>query len=278
MTEGSNDDLKVIKPDAGLAFRAEMYGTNVILGYWKVIAGVIAAFLVCVLLYGQYQNWYLQKQEETSSETAHLLKMFSDEYPEFIFAGATGDGYTPLTITENPKLLKDVRLAAQKLKEIGDSGSGSGAAYSYLMSAEFSRYAGDLELRKTALQASSNAGGLYATVAAVAEATIPLERGDVDGATASLAAVAESSADPVFQQWASLQRARVFKEMGKDDEAVKAYDALIAQFPDSQFIEIATTELETISAADSDGTAPTENSEAPAPEPADNDDGQTGEE
>ena len=160
MTEGSNDDLKVIKPDAGLAFRAEMYGTNVILGYWKVIAGVIAAFLVCVLLYGQYQNWYLQKQEETSSETAHLLKMFSDEYPEFIFAGATGDGYTPLTITENPKLLKDVRLAAQKLKEIGDSGSGSGAAYSYLMSAEFSRYAGDLELRKTALQASSNAGGI----------------------------------------------------------------------------------------------------------------------
>ena len=41
----SSNELTVPKPDAGMAFRMEMWATNALLGYWWVLVGIIVAVL-----------------------------------------------------------------------------------------------------------------------------------------------------------------------------------------------------------------------------------------
>ena len=50
----SSNELTVPKPDAGMAFRMEMWATNALLGYWWVLVGIIVA--LCPVVTGRGPN------------------------------------------------------------------------------------------------------------------------------------------------------------------------------------------------------------------------------
>lgn len=58
------------RQEAGWLFRVEMAITNFLLGYWKVLVGLIVAVLVGALVYGQWQNHVERVQESATAQIA----------------------------------------------------------------------------------------------------------------------------------------------------------------------------------------------------------------
>ena len=73
MAEKSDQPLSVNTPDAGAAFRFEMFLQNVVLGYWWVVAIAIGAMLAAVAVWGFVDSSHNSAQRTTSAETAAVF-------------------------------------------------------------------------------------------------------------------------------------------------------------------------------------------------------------
>jgi hypothetical protein len=250
LADSPSNDLEIINPDAGLGFRAEMFMNNFIMGYWKGILGTLVTLLALILIFGNYQNWYTGKQYATSDEIANVLKQFSAAHPEMMPPGALIDQYTryltpPLALSDDPELLRHTQIAAQKLRDIGGTGSGAAAAQAYLLSSEFFRIAGDEPARSESLDLMNTAtAGASEAATALSLAGALRASGDLDGGLAALQGVSVNHKDTLIAQWAALERARLLGDAGRHNEAATVLDELILQYPDGKLKETAEGELE----------------------------------
>jgi tetratricopeptide (TPR) repeat protein len=247
------NDLEVVNPDAGFAFRAEMFMTNVVMGYWKIIVGVLVTFLACVLVYGNYLNWYTGGQYDTSDQVANVLRQFDSAHPKVLAPGSFVNEYSlytsaPLALGADEELRRHAQIAAEKLGEIGASGTGTSGAQAYVLSSEFYRILGQPEKRKLALEAAATMSAAEAQGAfSLALASTAHQAGDVDAGLDGFSAGADTYKGTFVAQWALLERARVLRDLGRKDEAIADLDALITAYPDGSLKDMADAELAKLS-------------------------------
>ena len=87
---GNDDDLELKPAKAGALFRAEMFTSNVVLGYWRSALTVVVVVLLGILLYGQYKNYNRRSQRGTAAEIAQEMAKLPAPLPQRAGAAPSG--------------------------------------------------------------------------------------------------------------------------------------------------------------------------------------------
>lgn len=223
----ADDDLDLKPADAGAMFRLEMFTTNVLIGYWKHMLGVIVVILLSIMLYGQYRDYARRTQRAASAEIANEVAKLSAPLPMLSESIATGQ-----------------TLDTTQFESIGDElvakvGGVSGTAKvdGLLTAAELFRLGGKVEKQRNALvAAAASSKGVLHFVAESALANLELSVGEGDAAVARLKALSESS-DGFLAQQAMLDLGLAFEHLKRAPEADKLYSEFLTKFPESLHAE-----------------------------------------
>ena len=230
-----------------------MAAQNFVLGYWKVLVGIVVAGLVGVLVYGQYSNFQRHRQQAYAADIAKVEMGISEIVPTLAF--------DPSLVT--PEDMGKITSAATSYTQIGASASGGGATEAYMKAAELYRLLDKPEDQLAAYEgAIANAKGDLLFAAHAAHAALLLDTG---ASEASIAEWRELSTqwDGYLGAFATLQLARTLDSAGDSSGAVAAYDDLMSRFADSPLTETASDERSRLSTASPAPSAP-----APVEEPA----------
>ena len=223
MADLEDDDLDLKPADAGALFRAEMWATNAILGYWKHLLAVLIVGLLCFLFYGQYQSYVQRTQRAATS-------MISDVEAELpaplqILAAQSAAGILEIDAEE----LTDI---GDRLTEVGRIANPPAKTEALLKAAEVFRIAGASDQRRAALQlAAEGAEGVLRFAVEGALADLELEVGEGDAAVDRLKALMEG--EGFLAQQAALDLGLALEQLDRSDEAVEIYDEFMHRWPDS---------------------------------------------
>jgi hypothetical protein len=235
-------DVDVPNPDAGILFRAEMFMMNVVLGYAKVLLGVLVVVLIGALVIGQYQSWYRQNQRMTSSQVSDVERGLRAELLEGLdpMTRQAAENFTTGAVDLLPAVqeldeesVASVRTAADELVAIGAEARGPAASEAYLRAGELYRRVGDGEKRRAALEAAAeHASGVIAYVAVAGLASMDVDDGRIEAAASRLRALMDEE-DGFPAQQAARQLASVYEHDGQAAEAKAVYDAYEARWPEA---------------------------------------------
>jgi hypothetical protein len=260
------DQLTLPKTDAGLLFRLEMWATNVLLGYWWVVAVALVVVLAGVAIYGFWdsQNTATQRAIASRTETVarrvdlalidrQKLKAFSDQrfariewspsfeeqeigWPPVLRAplGTVLDNFGRDDVAREPVLVE----AGDELLGIARAGGSTAeAAHAALLAAEFYRIAGAADSRVKALEQAR--GARPATLRFSAEsalAQIALADGDL--------ARAESLLRPWIDakhgwhgQKAALDLAEAYRDADRKADAVLVLKQIKQLWPVTVYVD-----------------------------------------
>ena len=227
--EDQQDDLDLKPADAGALFRAEMWATNTLLGYWPYLVGVLVAILLAFLFYGQYSSYVTRSQREASAALADAV---SDLPVPISYLGVQqANGRLELEASELEKTADDLRAKAE-------SATGPARAEGLLKAAEIYRVAGATDKRRTALEdAASGARSPYLRFSAEGGlAALELEQDQGDAAVNRLRQFMDAE-DGFFGQQAALQLGRTLEQLDRIDEAMQVYEDFLRRWPDSTSID-----------------------------------------
>lgn len=219
MADG-DDDLKIEPEDAGVAFRTEMWMTDFLMKYWMVIAGVTVAFLVGVFIYGQMSNMYTAGQRRTTAAVADI----ESELPTDVFSMAQ----IKAGFNKNEELdVAQLKEAAAELVSTASNGDDTAAVEALLKAAELYRLADDVAGRRSALEkAAATSDGVLRYAAEAGLANLDIEQDKAEEALERFRKLAKDT-DAYLAQQATLDLAGALEALGRDSEAVDAYDAYI---------------------------------------------------
>ena len=216
------EDLTLEPQQAGLAFRAEMWAMDTLLGYWPYLLGAIAVVLGCVFFYGQYTNWATTQQRASAKAIAKIESKLPDRVSYLAIRGMTG---------QDPVAKEDLAASAQQLEAV--DASGPAKAEAMLKAAELYRIAEQPGDQRRALEGAIAAGsGVLAFAAEAAVANLDLEAGDNDAAVSRLRRLT-TEYDGYLAEQALLDLGLVLEQLGKPDEARAVYDDFELRFKDS---------------------------------------------
>ena len=228
MAELEEDDLDLKPADAGALFKAEMWATNAILGYWKHLLVVLVIGLLCFLFYGQYTTHVQRIQRGFTSMTAEIEATLPDTFDVLGQQIATG------AVEIEPAELEQ---AGDKLVAVADQASGTAKTEALLKAAELFRLADADEKRRSALQqASVDARGVLLFAAEGALANLELELQEGDAAVQRLRGLMEKESGFLAEQ-ATLDLGLALEQLERDDEAIKVYDDFLQRWPASSRID-----------------------------------------
>ena len=209
MAEENDEDLELELADAGVAFRAEMWATNFMMGYWKHVLAVLIAGLLAILLFTQYQD-YVRKSQRTA--TYQISK---------VEASLETDS-------------KEARCAAANaLKTIADASKGTAKVEALLKASELFRLCENPEEQRLVLEAASeqaNSVLKYSAVAALAN--LDLEEGKGDSAIERMTSLKEGY-DGFLAQRAAIDLGLALEHLGRFDEAQNVYAEFLTTWPNS---------------------------------------------
>jgi hypothetical protein len=216
------DDLDLKPARAGLLFRAEMFTTNVLLGYWRVFVSVVVVVLLAILLYGQYRTWNRRSQRGTAAEVAQALAALPAPVEELPARIASGEAIDPATLVKT----------ADEVVALAESGRGTARAEGLLLASELYRIAGQTDQQRAALDAATtSARRVLAFAAEEGLANIDLAGGKGDEAVARLRKLAEG--DSFLAEQATIDLGLALEHLGRTDEAAKVYADFLTRWPDS---------------------------------------------
>ena len=229
MAEAEDDDLDLQPADAGALFRAEMWATNAMLGYWPYLVGTMLVVLVGFLFYGQYTSYVTSSQRSGSNTVFEASKSLDDPIPQLGQVKASGR-----LLTDNATLVEqgDALMAA------ANKTSGPSKVDGLLKAAEVFRVAEAPQRQREALeQAASEAssGGLLWYAAESGLANLDLEAGEGEAAIARLERV-RSTAKEYFAQQATLSLGAAHEQLGQSEEALQVYEDFLREFSDSPLV------------------------------------------
>lgn len=227
MATDTDDDLDLAAGDAGVAFRAEMWATNTLLGYWKHLVALLVVGLLGFLFYGQYDAWVLRTQRGIAAQIARVetrLPASVAELPLLARAGREG--------ADTETLL----AAAAEIEAVGGTASGPGRTEAYLKAAELYRLGGDAEARARCLNAAvEKASGVLAYTAAAALANHELEQGQGDAAVERLRVL--MAGEGYLAEQAALDLAHALEHLDRNSEAAEVYAQFLERWPESVRVE-----------------------------------------
>lgn len=246
------DDLDLKPARATAMFRAEMFATNFLLGYWKHIVAVVVIALVSVLVWGQYTDFHRRAQRDASRQIAEKLGELPNEIPYLAESIAQGEEVDRTKLAE----------VADGLVAIANGTAGTARVEAELHAAELYRMANDPEKQRNALTAASaDGGGALGFAAESGLANLELAQDQGDAAVTRLRALADDN-EGFLREQALLDLGLALEHLGKNDEAAKVYADFITEFPDSPRKALAQTRNNRVTGA------PAAPAPAPAPEPA----------
>ncbi|MBX2801138.1 MAG: tetratricopeptide repeat protein [Myxococcales bacterium] len=224
MAEPEDDDLDLQPADAGALFRAEMWATNTVLGYWRHMLAVVVTGLLIFLFYGQYITYVQRTQRGMTAEIAKL----ESELPTSVEVLARAKSFG-IDAGEDGELEK----VADDLVTHAEGCWGASRAEALLKAAEIYRTLDNTEKRRNALsQAVDGAEGVMAFAAQGALANLELELGEHDEAVTRLRDLKRSQ-DGFLAQQAALDLGLALEQIGRSDEAVQVYDEFLSEWPES---------------------------------------------
>ncbi|MCB9678499.1 MAG: tetratricopeptide repeat protein [Alphaproteobacteria bacterium] len=216
------EDLKLEPQQAGLAFRAEMWAMDTLLGYWPYLLGGIGIVLAAVFFYGQYSNYATNQQRASAKAVAQIeAKVPGGRIGDLAYMAASGETLDVGALVE----------AATKLEAV--SASGPAKAEAMLKAAELYRIAEKPDDQRRALEAAAQSGtGVLSYVAESAIANLDLEAGNNDAATQRLQKLMDTHQDYLGEQ-AALDLGLVLEQLGKKPEAEAVYTKFLERWPES---------------------------------------------
>ena len=162
------EDISLPSQEAGVIFRAEMASQNFILGYWKVLVGIVVAVLVAILVYGQYTGYVRNQQRGFAADIAKIEVPITDIQRTLAMA--------PSEVVESDRTR--LQTAAESLMAVGASAWGPAAAEAYMKAAELHRMLGNTEAQLAAYEAAIPAAeGDVEFAAKAARAALLLDTG-----------------------------------------------------------------------------------------------------
>ncbi len=219
MADQEDDELELAPADAGTLFRAEMWATNAILGYWKHLLAALLVVLLGFLFWGQYQSWVQRSQRAATAEIAEAVATLPAplvELPERMASGL---------VEAEPAALEKV---GDTLVEQAGATGGTARAEALLNASELYRLAENTEKQRRALaDASQGAGGVLLYAAEAALANLELELGEGDAAVGRLRQLVDSQQGYLAEQ-AALDLGLALEHLDRKDDAVKVYDDFLA--------------------------------------------------
>jgi tetratricopeptide (TPR) repeat protein len=216
--------------DAGLAFRTQMALYDFGMKYWKEGVAIVGVFLVGTLVYSKYLDLQVSAQRGWTGDIAAV----EETLPDMVRFGLSGANLSD----DDRTAARDV---ADKLSEIGKGAEGSAAAEAWLKAAEYYRIAGEGAQRRAALEAAvPHAEGLLRYSAEGAIASLDLEEGKGEDAVARLRSLS-AEMDGYLAEQAAFDLGSTLEHLGDSAGAIEAYNSFITTYPESSFVEEATT-------------------------------------
>jgi hypothetical protein len=255
------EDLSLPSHDAGVLFRAEMASQNFVLGYWKLIVGVVVAGLACILVYGQYASWDKGRQQAYAADVAKIEIRVTEILPML--------EYDPSQVT--PEDLGKVVTAATELATLGGVATGAASAEAHLKAAEMFRLLDNPEKQLAEYDAAiPNAAGDVVFSARSARAALLVDVGSMEASVQAWQELVATTSG-YLEAYSLLQLARTQTLAGDTSGATASYDSLMTQHADSSLAERASEERAALDSAavvvPAPVAAPTEPALAPT-EPA----------
>lgn len=279
MTQPRGPEPQAPNPDAGVAFRAEMWLTNVFLGYWQVLVGVIVAGLLGILVYGQAGS-YLQGQQRRAADEISKIELQAYESvleavePELRPQVQMYSGNLPgllILYQQEPMLeLSEEQIlplgqAADELMTVAEGASGTAAMEAWLNASEYYRISGNTEGRRKALELASEASegfwqrrkGPLRYAAQGGLANLELEAGNGDSAVARLRTLSDEL-DGYLAEQATLDLGLVLEHLGRGAEAQTVYASFQSRWPESPRLEEVEARLDRLQSGGAVPAAPEE--------------------
>ena len=216
------EDLTLEAPDAGWAFRAEMWIKDTLMGYWMYLVAVVAVFLAGIFIYQQVQSAASSQQRDASKQIAQVEKKLGVPAIDLEAQRASGQAVDEAASIEVAAALEAV--------DVG----GAARADAMLKAAEIYRVLGKTEDQRRALQAVVDTGvDPVAGLATVHLAHVELDAGEADAAIARLQALA--AGDGIVAQYASVDLGLAYEHLERTAEARALYQEHLTKWPASVF-------------------------------------------
>lgn len=226
MAEDQQDDLELKTADAGTAFRAEMFATQILLGYWKHGVALVIVVLIAILGWGQYRDMHRRSQRTATAQIAETLARLPEPLPALAESVASGEQVD----------VAKVEAVGDELVGLANGTSGTAAAEARITAAEAFRLAGKPDKQRAALENASGASGVMAYAVESELANLDLEQGLGDSAVARLEKLSASQGGFLAEQ-AAIDLGLAYEHLGRDQDAAKVYASFVERFPNSPRLE-----------------------------------------
>lgn len=215
------EDLTLEPQQAGMAFRAEMWAMDTLLGYWPYLIGGLAVILGAIFFYGQYSTFARNQQRFASKQIAQVEEVLPERVAALSYLQAGGQ---PIDIAQAVE-------AAVNLEAV--EATGAARTEAMLKAAELYRIAAKPEEQRMALEVASSTGtGVLHFVAESAIANLELEAGENDAAVKRLRALSQAHDDYLGEQ-AALDLGLILEQLDRKDEALAVYSSFLSRWTDS---------------------------------------------
>lgn len=219
--EETDEDLTLSPQEAGLAFKAEMWAMDTLLGYWPFLLGTIVVVLIAVFFYGQYDNYQTGQQRGGAKSVAQVEKDLPERVGMLAFQQFAGEKVD----------VGEVVAAATRLEGLEVSGPAKGEAL--MKAAELYRIAEKPEEQRRVLDGVTGLNlGVLSFTADLAIANLELEAGENDAAISRLKRLSAAD-DTYLGEQATLDLGLIYEQLGQKAEAVAVYDGFVKRWPES---------------------------------------------
>ncbi len=207
----TEEELRLEPQDAGLVFRAEMWLTDTLLGYWPYLVGVLVAGLGAIFFYNQYLDHVESQQRAFAEAIAKIESRLDVPVAGLAYQQAAGQ---PLDQEELAK-------AAAALEAI--DAYGAGRCEADLKAAEIYRLLErPADQRRVLERVEAEGIEPFAYLATSSLANLDLEEGASERAIERLTRLMQSHQGFLGEQ-AALDLGMVYEHLGKQDEARQVY-------------------------------------------------------
>ena len=209
MAEENDEDLELELADAGVAFKAEMWLTNFMMGYWKHVLAVLIFGLLAVLLFTQYIDYVRKSQRDATYLISKVETSLESESTEAQCA------------------------AGNALAKVADQISGTAKIEALLKAAEYFRLCENAAEQRVVLQtAAENAEGLllYSAIAALANLDLEEDMGDM--AVQRLTTLRDDNTGFLAER-AAIDLGLALEHLQRFDESQAVYADFLTAWPDS---------------------------------------------
>lgn len=230
------EDLTLEAQEAGLAFRAEMWATDTLLGYWPYLLGTIVVGLASVLVWSKYDEYVVDQQHAAASAIALLEVDLPSPVGQLAALEASGQALDTASLTSTAQAFEAVDI------------TGAARVEALLKAAELYRLSDDADAQRRALEGVVAEGiEPFAFLAGSTLANLDLEAGDNAAAVARLQGLMEQHADYLGEQ-AAIDLGMIHEHLDQNAEARTVYQQFEQKWPDSPRLDQVTKRLEALNA------------------------------